>query len=101
MREIAQVCGVSHNTVVRICKKIVNEGIVASGRIAKCGKKLTTTARERRMVLSVSKKNPKALTNEIKQKLSIDVSFRTFRHILFNGGRKVSENEKTTHQSHA
>lgn len=94
MREIAEDVGVHYSTVSRIIRKYESEQKLTPSRKGHCGRKKVTTPRERRMILTASRKDPRALPSAIKQQLDINASTRTVRKILFLGGRRAMRPRK-------
>ena len=87
LREIAQECGVHYSTVSRILKKNKEQGSFSPTRKGRCGAKPKMTAREKRMLISKSRVNPRATASELRLQLNLKTSNRTVRRVLFDGGQ--------------
>ena len=81
--------GVSKLAVQSIIGKYKARGSTSLQRKRNCRRKLLLSSREKRMILTASRMNPRKLPNEIKQDLNIPASSRTVRRVLFEGGRKA------------
>ena len=86
-RQISELTNVHYSTVSRIIKRYQRDGSITPVRKGNCGRKSKTTMREKRMVVTTSRINPRLNAIDIRNRLDLRVSNRTVRRILVNAGR--------------
>ena len=87
VREIAVLTGVHYSTVSRIVSKFNDTGSTKPSRKGRSGRKSVTTAREKRMIISQSKIDPRLTANDLRIRTNVNASNRTVRRILTKVGR--------------
>ena len=66
-REIALECGVGKSTVARLMKQHAQTGSLSPQRVGRCGRNPKTTLRMDRLLMVMSKKDPRKTSGDLKR----------------------------------
>lgn len=90
--EIARECKISQSAVSKLLKLERTTGGLRVRRIGNCGRKRLTTNRDDRLLIKMSKLNPKKTSDELQRDIAahdIKLSTRSVRRRLCKAGRKA------------
>jgi len=98
-REIALECGVGKSTVARLIKQHAQTGSLSPTRVGRCGRKPRTTPRMDRLLVVMSKKDPRKTSEDLRRDIEahgVDIDSSTVRRRLLKVGRKAHKPHSST-----